>query len=106
MTIHDADGLTTVEARLTVLEVTVAAMVAQLPSSSRDEVVGMLAFVADATGDARTLADRSSLGQLDEIAHWAGKMLERAMDSRKSSRPEKLTAEQAATFRYGTTPSL
>ena len=45
------------EARFLVLEMTVGALVAQLPQVSLEEVVSMLAFVAGLTEDAENLVD-------------------------------------------------
>ena len=84
----DDNNLSSAEARLVILELSVAALIAQLPPQSLDEVASLLCFIADATEDVEEVA--SSLGeqQLGHIGHWAGEMLRRVMVSRRASRPD------------------
>lgn len=83
---NDRD-LSSAEARLLVLELSVAALIAQLPRESLDEVASMLCFIADATGDAEEVASGAG-EQLGHVGHWAGEMLHRVMVSRKASRDD------------------
>ena len=84
----DDHDLSSAEARLLVLEMSVAALIAQLPRASLDEVASMLCFVADATGDAEEVASSAGERQLGHVGHWAGEMLHRVMVSRKASRAD------------------
>ena len=76
------------EARLIVLEMSVAALIAQLPPQSLEEVASMLCFVADATDDIEEVASSTGERQLGHVGHWADEMLRRVMVSRKASRPD------------------
>ena len=76
------------DARLLVLELSVAALIAQLPPRSLEEVVGMLDFIAEAAGDAQEVTATGSDGQLDHVRYWASEMLQRVMVSRKASAPD------------------
>ncbi|MCK8786465.1 hypothetical protein M0638_18985 [Roseomonas sp. NAR14] len=69
-----------------VLEMSVAALIAQLPQASLEEVVGMLSFVAGAAEEAEDVAVPAGEEQLAQIRHWAHEMLGRVMVSRKASR--------------------
>lgn len=84
----DAQDLSLNDARLLVLEMSVAALIAQLPQPSLGEVAGMLCFVAGVTEEASEIAPRIGERQLGYVRHWAGEMLDRVMASRKASRPE------------------
>ena len=101
MMIQELDTPYLSEARLTVLEMTVASLIAQLPSAPREEVVGMLVFVADASGEAQQLTNSTATSQLDEVRFWAAKMLERAMESRSAARRSALSPLEAALNRHG-----
>ncbi len=90
------------EARFLVLEMTVGALVAQLPQVSLEEVVSMLAFVAGLTEDAENLVDGPGEEQLARVRHYANEMLSRAMASRKPDRPAKLDPQEALAWRYHT----
>ena len=71
------------EARVLVLETTVAALIAQLPQESLQEVAGMLAYLAGASDAAEAVAGEE--GSPGYVREWATRMLERVMVSRKSS---------------------
>ncbi len=86
------------EPRMLVLEMTVAALVAQLPPASIEEVVGMLAYVAEASdGVDETVGTDSDLAS---VRFWADEMLNRVMVSRKPTRPATLDEEEAERRRY------
>ena len=87
----DDHDLSSAEARLLVLELSVAALIAQLPPHSLEEVAAMLCFVADATEEAEEGASSAGERQLGHVGHWAGEMLHRVMVSRKASRADTLT---------------
>ncbi len=84
----DAHDPSSTEARLLVLEMSVAALIAQLPPQSLEEVTGLLYFVAETTegveGVTGTVGDR----QLGHVRYWAREMLGRMIVSRKASRPD------------------
>jgi len=84
----DDHDLSSAEARLVVLEMSVAALIAQLPPQSLDEVASMLCFIADATGDVEEVASSAGGRQLGHVGHWADEMLRRVMVSRKASRAD------------------
>lgn len=84
----DAQDLSSAEARLLVLEMSVAALIAQLPQQSLEEVASMLCFVADTTEDAEEFTTALGDQQLGYIRHWASEMLHRVMISRKGSRTD------------------
>lgn len=84
----DDYDLSSAEARLVVLEMSVAALIAQLPPQSLEEVASMLCFIADATEDVEEVASSDGEQQLGHVGHWAGEMLRRVMVSRKASRPD------------------
>ena len=83
----DAQDLSFADARLLVLEMTVAALIAQLPPRSLEEVASMLCFVADMTEEAGEIAPSRGEQQLVHIRRWASEMLHRVMMSRKAARP-------------------
>ncbi len=87
----DAQGLSLNDARLLVLEMSVAALIAQLPSQSLGEVAGMLCFVAGVTEEADEIAPSTGEQQLGYVRHWASEMLGRVMASRKVGCPEALS---------------
>lgn len=89
----NVQNLCSTEARLLVLEMSVAALIAQLPRQSLQEVAGMLDFVAEAAEDAEEFAATVGDGQLGYIRHWASEMLQRVMVSRKVSDPAKFAAD-------------
>ena len=76
-----AEPITSQEARLLVLETTVAALIAQLPPKRLEEVAGMLAYLAGASDAAEAIAGEE--GPPGHVRKWATKMLERVMVSRK-----------------------
>ena len=78
------------EARLLILETSVAALIAQLPPHSLQEVAGMLDFVAEAAEDVEEVIATTGGGQLHHIHHWASEMLQRVMVSRKVFSPEQV----------------
>lgn len=82
----DDHDLSSAEARLIVLEMSVAALIAQLPPQSLEEVASMLCFIADATDDIEEVVSSTGERQLGHVGHWAGEMLHRVMVSRKVSR--------------------
>ena len=73
-----------------------AALIAQLPPQSLEEVVGMLDFVAEAAEDAGEVTATTGSGQLSYIHHWASEMLQRVMVSRKVSDPDILGSEHSS----------
>ncbi len=77
-------------ARLLVLEMAVAALIAQLPPQSLGEVASILCFVAGGTEEAEEIAPSAGKRQLGYVRHWASEMLSRVMVSRKLSRPDAL----------------
>ena len=84
----DDHDLSSAEARLIVLEMSVAALIAQLPPQSLEEVASMLCFIADVTDDIEEVVSSTGERQLGHVGHWAGEMLHRVMVSRKVSRPD------------------
>lgn len=66
----------------------VAALIAQLPQQSLEEVASMLCFVADTTEEAEEFTAGTGDRQLGYVRHWASEMLHRVMISRKGSREE------------------
>ncbi len=82
----DDHDLSSAEARLVVLEMSLAALIAQLPPQPLEEVASMLCFIADATGDIEEVASSTGERQLGYVGYWAGEMLRRVMVSRKASR--------------------
>ena len=94
------------EARLLVLEMTVAALVAQLPKPSLEEVVSMLAFVAGVTDGTEGLAEAPGKDQLAQLRYWAEEMLNRAMTSRKLNRPHDIDPEEAVAMRFVSRPAM
>ena len=84
----DAQDLSSAEARLLVLEMSVAALIAQLPQQSLEEVASMLCFVASTTEDAEEFTAATGDRHLGYVRHWASEMLHRVMVSRKGSRTD------------------
>ena len=87
----DAQDLSLNDARLLVLEMSVAALIAQLPAQSLGEVAGMLCFVASVTEEAEEIAPGAGEQQLGYVRHWASEMLGRVVVSRKAGRPDALS---------------
>ncbi len=87
----DTHDLSSADARLLVLEMSVAALIAQLPQQSLEEVASMLCFVADTTEDAEEFTASVGDRHLGYIRHWASEMLNRVMVSRKGSREDTLS---------------
>ena len=84
----DAQDLSSADARLLVLEMSVAALIAQLPQPSLEEVASMLCFVANTTEEAKEFTTPAGDRQLDHVRHWASEMLHRVMVSRKGPRTD------------------
>ena len=84
----DIQDLSSNDARLLVLEMSIAALIAQLPSQSLGEVASMLCFVAGVTEEAEEIAPSLGEQQLGYVRHWASEMLNRVMVSRKATRPD------------------
>ena len=82
-------AFTSTDARMLVLELSVAALIAQLPPQSLEEVAGLLCFVADSTEDAKDLVPDAGGFAMDHVGHWADQMLQRVMSSRKASRGDR-----------------
>jgi hypothetical protein len=82
-----SDPLSFAEARLLVLEISVAALIAQLPRPSLEEVVGMLTYVAGVSEEVEETVGGAGEAPLGHVRHWANEMLDRVMASRKLSRP-------------------
>ncbi|MBC7801510.1 MAG: hypothetical protein H7Z10_12885 [Gemmatimonadaceae bacterium] len=83
----DMQALSSAQARLLVLELSVAALIAQLPPQSLEEVTCLLCFVANSTEQAEDLAlSESGEASLGHVGHWVDEMLQRVMNSRKASR--------------------
>ena len=87
----DTQDLSSNDARLLVLEMSVAALIAQLPPQSLGEVASMLCFVAGVTEEAEEIAPSAGERQLGYVRHWASEMLSRVMVSRKAARPDALS---------------
>lgn len=85
----DLQAVTSTDARMLVLELSVAALIAQLPPQSLEEVAGLLCFVANSTEDAGDIAPDDGKSSLNHVRHWADQMLQRVMNSRKASRGDK-----------------
>ena len=77
--------LTSEEARLLVLEATVAALIGQLPATGLEEVAGMLAYLAEASEAAEAISAFTGTAPAGHVREWATKMLERVMVSRRAS---------------------
>ena len=84
----DPQAFTSTEARMLVLELSVAALIAQLPPQPLEEVASLLCFVAGCTEDAGDLAPDAGEAALGHVRHWADQMLQRVMSSRKASRED------------------
>lgn len=84
----DEQALSSTNARLLIVEMSVAALIAQLADRPLEEVVGMLCFVAGVTEEVEELAPDVGENGLSHVRHWAGEMLQRIMVSRKASRPD------------------
>ena len=82
-------AFTSTDARMLVLELSVAALIAQLPPQSLEEVAGLLCFVVDSTEDAKDLVPNAGEFAMDHVCHWADQMLQRVMNSRKASRGDR-----------------
>ena len=82
----DSQAPTSTEARMLVLELSVAALIAQLSPESLEEVAGLLCFVANSTEDAEDFSLGTGETALGHVRHWADQMLQRVMSSRKASR--------------------
>jgi hypothetical protein len=89
-----SDALTSPEARIIILELTVAALVAQLPPASMEEVVCMLTYVAGASQSAEQVVSGGEHGAVGHVRHWATEMLGRVLTSRKASRVAQPAAAQ------------
>ena len=85
-----------------VLELSVAALIAQLSPQSLEKVVGLLCFVAGSTEDTANLAPDAGGAALSHVRHWADQMLTRVMSSRKALREDRPDpAPMAATLSAG-----
>lgn len=83
----EMQALSSAQARLLVVELSLAALIAQLPPQSLEEVTCLLCFVADSTEQAEDLEPgQSGEASLGHVGFWAAAMLERVMNSRKASR--------------------
>ena len=82
----DPQALSSAQVRMLVLELSVAALIAQLPPPSLEEVAGLLCFVVNSTEEAEDLTPNAKDTSLGHVRHWAGEMLQRVMGSRKGSR--------------------
>jgi len=80
----DAQDFSSTDARLLILEMSMAALIAQLPQQSLEEVVSMLHFVAEATEDAEEITTTAEGRQLGYVRHWACEMLARVLVSHKA----------------------
>lgn len=88
----DAQDLFSHDARLLVLETSVAALIAQLPPRSLGEVATMLCFVAGLTEEADEITPSAGARQLGYVRHWASEMLGCVMVSRPDAlSPERLS---------------
>jgi len=92
----DAQDLSSADARLLVLEMAVAALIAQLPQRSLEEVASMLCFVADTTEDVEEITAAVEGRQLSHVRHWANEMLYRMMVSRKAARLDTVTPSMSS----------
>lgn len=93
----DAQDLSSHNARLLVLEMSVAALIAQLPTQSLGEVASMLCFVAGVTEEAEEIAPSAGERQLGYVRHWVSEMLSRVMVSRKAARSDASSPERLST---------
>jgi hypothetical protein len=91
------------EARLQVLEIAVAALVAQLPQPALEEVVGLLTYVASVSQETAEVADNEAAARCAQVQHWAEEMLNRVMTSRKSGRSTGEVGDEAAKQRFSNT---
>ena len=89
------EDLSNAEARILVLEMTVGALIAQLPHHSLEEVASMLCFVAGATEEAEDISSEIGEQQLGHVRHWAAEMLDRVLVSRKLGRPSNVGSSGA-----------
>ncbi len=89
-----SEDITSAEARTVVLELSVAALIAQLPPASMQEVVSMLAYVAGASREAEHFVDRRGTAPVSHVRHWATEMLDRVLLSRKASRPDEPAGDE------------
>ncbi|MFH5926366.1 hypothetical protein [Roseomonas xinghualingensis] len=75
--------------RLLVLEMTVAAVAARLPSADFEEVVSMLVFVAKSSEAARELEELDAdPPRLADAGRYATQMLDRIANSRRGERSQ------------------
>lgn len=65
----DDHDLSLAEARLVVLEKSLAALIAQLLPQSLEEVASMLCFISDAIGDIEEVVSSTGERQLGHIGH-------------------------------------
>jgi hypothetical protein len=84
----DVQDLSSDDARLIVLEMCLAAVIAQMPPASLEEVANMLCFVADTTEDVEEITTAVDGRQLGHVRHWANAMLYRVMVSRRAERSD------------------
>ena len=88
----DDHDLFSAEARLLVVEMSVAALIAQQPPQALEEVASLLCFIAGVTEEAEEVASSAGERQLGHVRHWASEMLQRVMVSRKASRADASTS--------------
>lgn len=84
----DPRAVSSAHARMLVLELSVAALIAQLPPAALEEVAGLLCFVANSAEEAEDLIPGDDDTSLGHVRHWVDEMLERVMGSRKASRTD------------------
>lgn len=87
-TMQQSQDLSSADARLIVLEMSVAALIAQLPRASLEEVASMLCFVAGVTEEVGEVTGAAEDQPLAHVRHWADEMLHRVMASRKADQPD------------------
>jgi len=97
----DAQDLSSDNARLLVLEMSVAALIAQLPSQSLGEVASMLCFVAGITEEAEEIVSSAGERQLGYVRYWANEMLDRVTVSRKTAQSNILSPATPAGLTQG-----
>lgn len=88
------------EARLQILEISVAALIAQLPQSALEEVIGLLTYVAGISDEAAHVAGSDAAISCGHVRHWAEEMVERIVTSRKSGRSKDEAADDPTKLRY------
>jgi hypothetical protein len=75
------DETSSSEARLLILETSVAALIAQLPPGPLEQVVGMLTHISATSAALDELAGAHGAEQLGQLRYWAEQMISRVLTS-------------------------